>query len=51
MSGLGKQGQGMRTDAGNHQQDNVEHGDGQRDAKHSARPVVMPVSAVRVHII
>jgi hypothetical protein len=51
MSRLGKQRQRMRADAGDHQQDDVKHGDGQRDAQHPPRPMRMPVSAVRVHAI
>jgi hypothetical protein len=49
MSRLGKQRQRVRADAGHHQQDDVKHGDGERDAQHPPRPMRMPVSAVRVH--
>src|ERR1017187_5175095 len=41
----------MRADACNHQQQDIKHGDGQRDAKHPPRPMRMRVCAMRLHVI
>ena len=50
MSRLGKQGQRMSADSGHHQQDNVDHGNRERDAQYPAGAVRMPVSGVGMHI-
>jgi len=41
----------MGADAGHHQQDDIKHGDGKRDAQHPPRAMSMSVSAMRVHAI